>query len=268
MSAKNKSKSELNALFAVMREGSENSYYYSMTENKAVVAAFGGVGDDIHPSLSGKTSGFIASKAVCGGVKSWFEDSLQGDIKDYISRALSVCQKKSGNAGFGASMAMAICEEAERLNVKCLWAGEASCFMLNCDGLHLLTEGSGDVMGCDKDYTISEKSFLLDTPCVVVTAAKGVPSEFDSPYEFEYLLLDTMRRVNGTDEWAELMIKETEGTPDDITMSIAIYGGDSFQSVRKYFSERRDYIYRAFIEKSDSSEEKHTQYKENYNKYI
>ena len=70
---------ELNSIFSIseemVKDNGEDCFYYDVMDDRFIIAAFdgcGGSGSKKYQNYSGKTGAYIASRAVCGGVKTWF----------------------------------------------------------------------------------------------------------------------------------------------------------------------------------------------------
>ena len=100
-------KMELNSIFSVadeMKPGNgEDCLYYEAIENGFIIAAFdglGGAGSRKYENYSGKTGAYIASRSICGAVKSWYLNSnVPTDLSDYLHRALSTCEMYGDKSG-------------------------------------------------------------------------------------------------------------------------------------------------------------------------
>ncbi len=302
MSANNKTKSGLSAIFSVNGEmvanNGEDSFYYGVDQTRAIVAAFdgcGGIGSRRYANFSGKTGAYVASRAVCGGVKNWFEAKSQDTIKSYMERALNVCSKYAdkegrlmGSLGKSFPTTAAIIESegsADKVTCKCYWAGDSRCYMLDEMGLHQLSlddiDGedafsniSGDgvltnVINASSGFEIHEKRLVFKKPCILIAASDGCFGYLNSPMEFEYMLLDTLMRSASPDAWKQTLDSEIRSyTGDDYTLCVSVYAQDNFQKLKKSLEKRRDTVYREYIAPDGNSEEKWNTYKNAYSMYL
>ena len=277
-------------------ENGEDSYYYSLDEKKSVVAVLdgcGGIGSRRYNNFSGKTGAYVASRAVCGGVKAWFEET-QGDLqklREYIERALRVCDKFADKEGrlvgslgksFPTTLALALADED---TVTCVWAGDSRCYMLDCDGLHQLTED--DVSGEDALSNISNDGvltnvicsageFVLNTitvkinkPCIIFSATDGCFGYLKSPMAFEYLLTSTLMQSENLLQWRKnikLEIGEVAG--DDYTLCALLFGFESFNDLKACLKKRNSTVLNEYIDTEKSVEECWAQYRDDYCGYM
>ncbi len=302
MSAKIKTKSGLSAIFSVNGEmvanNGEDSFYYGVDQTRAIVAAFdgcGGIGSRRYANFSGKTGAYVASRAVCGGVKNWFEAKSQDTIKSYMERALKVCSKHAdkegrlmGSLGKSFPTTAAIIESegnADKVTCKCYWAGDSRCYMLDEMGLHQLSlddiDGedafsniSGDgvltnVINASTGFEIHEKRLVFKKPCILIAASDGCFGYLNSPMEFEYMLLDTLMRSASPGVWKQTLDSEIRSyTGDDYTLCVSVYAQDNFQKLKKSLEKRHGAVYREYIAAEGNSEDKWNKYKDAYSMYL
>lgn len=289
----------LSLIFCVekeMRPGNgEDSYYFAATDKRSIVAAFdgcGGIGSRHYKNYSDKTGAYVASRAVCGGVKAWFENGAEIEkIDENVKRALGVCNKFADKAGrlvgsLGKSFPTTAAIISINNNVAtCIWAGDSRCYILDCDGLHQLTED--DVSGEDalsnisndgvltnvisggSAFVLHKKNIIIDKPCMLFTATDGCFGYLNSPMEFEYLLTSTLMESECADHWKKLLADNfSEFTGDDYTLCAALYGFADFQSIKQYFYRRNEYVRDTYIASDASVNEKWEQYKAAYSAYL
>ena len=302
MSTKVKTKSGLSAIFAVngemVKDNGEDSFYYGVDANRTIVAAFdgcGGIGSRRYGNFSGKTGAYVASRAVCGGVKAWFEARDDQPVKAYIERALKVCGKYAdkegrlmGSLGKSFPTTAAIIETVGNTDAvvsKCYWAGDSRCYMLDDLGLHQLSlddiDGedafsniSGDgvltnVINASTGFEIHEKRLCFKRPCVLIAASDGCFGYLNSPLDFEYMLLDTLMKASSPGDWKKKLDTEIRGyTGDDYTLCVAVYAQDSFQKFKKSMGNRYENLYREYIATDESAEDKWSRYKNAYSMYL
>lgn len=302
MSTNTKTKTGLSAIFCVNGEmvanNGEDSFFYGVDQNRAIVAAFdgcGGIGSRRYENFSGKTGAYVASRAVCGGVKNWFESKSQDTIKSYIERALKVCSAHAdkegrlmGSLGKSFPTTAAIIESvgsADSVTCKCYWAGDSRCYMLDEMGLHQLSlddiDGedafsniSGDgvltnVVNATSEFEIHEKRLVFKKPCILITASDGCFGYLNSPMEFEYMLLDTLMRSESLQAWKHMLDSEIRSyTGDDYTLCVSVYAQDNFEKLKKSFGSRHGTIYSEYIAVDGNSEEKWNKYKNAYSMYM
>lgn len=267
-----------------IRDNGEDSFYYAINEAAAVAAVFdgcGGAGAKRYDRLRDKTGAYVASRAVGGALKSWFLDSCSnvgnldfGELKSRILQHLRICGrfdsgglKLKGNMTkeFPTTMAAAVCySRAQQIEADILWAGDSRGYLLNEDGLFLLTKD--DVAGVDlyedfscdgvmnnvislsKDFDIHVKHIALTKPGIVFAATDGCFGYFPTPMEFEFALLETMLKASGAREW-EALLKQLLGeyASDDYTIGALAFGFGTYDQMKKCFVNRANYLYEHFI---------------------
>jgi len=298
-----KSELRLNSIFAIAKEmipdNGEDSYYYDTAENSIIVAAFdgcGGSGAKKYANYSGKTGAYVASRAVCGTVKEWFERSkADEEIADYIDIGLRICShyadKRSrmlGSLGkaFPTTAAIIKAEGAnDKLNVTCYWAGDSRCYMLNSSGLHQLSVDDLDVadamsnltddgvmtnvINASTPYQIRCKRYKFDFPCILLSSTDGCFGYLTSPMAFEHLITDSLVNSASITDWIEAMdarIGEVAG--DDYTMSVAVIGYEDFDDIKANFADRNSFVGEKYTTPEADPNELWELYKKEYNRYI
>ena len=293
----------LNFMFNVAAEmipgHGEDSYYSDCRDNEFVVCAFdgcGGAGSKKYANLSGRTGAYIASRAICGSVMAWYESSGEiSELRNYVDRALDICRKAGGTSGrLMGSLGKAFpttaailrgCAARNHLKTECCWAGDSRCYILDMNGLHQLTEDDIDgqdamsnlrsdgvmtnVINASTNFELHTKHLLFDHPCVLLSATDGCFGYLESPMEFEYLLVDSLERAVSPEMWINNLherFKEVSG--DDYTLSVAVCGFNSFDNLKRYMSERRDYVYGRYINTGADSDILWTEYKQEYSAYL
>ncbi len=290
----------LDAIFCVEKEikpnNGEDSYYYSVRNGSAIVSVFdgcGGIGSKRYNNYSGKTGAYVASRAVCGAVKAWYDaDDSADNISGYIKNSLNICEAHAdkeesrfiGSLGKSFPTTAAVIkavEEGKKLRVTCMWAGDSRCYALNAAGLHQLSED--DVSGEDAlsnlsndgvltnfisasvPFEIHKKEFVIDMPCILFTATDGCFGYMGTPMEFEYLVTNLLMHSGSLSEWKTAMYENIGNfAGDDYTMSVAIFGYGDYSSIQAAFDARNKYVYNTFISSDLNADEKWEIYKNGY----
>ena len=298
-----KAKQELNLIFAVAEEmvqnKGEDSFYYNVADENFIIASFdgcGGSGSKKYENYSGKTGAYVASRAVCGGVKEWFYQSNKGEeIVEYIQKSLSVLKKYADKAGrimgslkkdFPTTAAIITGHSNQgRLEATCFWAGDSRCYQLDSDGLHQLTEDDLDgqdamtnltndgvmtnVINASTSFDIHSKKLVFDKPSILLTATDGCFGYLNSPMEFEYLLTDTLSKSKNPLEWKMALNERMhEVTGDDYTLCVAAYGFGNFEEIKKCFAERNIHVAEKYINSQYEPSNLWNIYKKEYSKYL
>jgi len=296
-------KMELNSVFSVadeMKPGNgEDCLYYEASKNNFIIAAFdglGGAGSRKYANYSGKTGAYISSRAVCGAVKSWYNESnTPEDLSAYLHKALTTCEKYADKTGrilgslgksFPTTVAMLTGSIAKNLlDITCYWAGDSRCYMLDSDGLHQLTEDDLDdedamsnltndgimtnVVSASSEFDIHIKKLSITKPCILVSCTDGCFGYLHSPMEFEFLLTNSLTKAESIYEW-KVKLNEIfqEIAGDDYTLCVAICGFKDFNSIKKYFISRNVEIYTKYIDTDTDPNTLWDEYKPNYSIYL
>ncbi len=298
-----KANQPLNALFYVAEEmipnNGEDCYYHDTRENAFIIASFdgcGGSGSKKYANYSDKTGAYVASRAVCGGVKAWFEQSRNGsELTGYIQNALAVCKKYADRTGrimgslnksFPTTAAILMGEASQKgMLATCFWAGDSRCYMLDANGLHQLSaddlEGQDAMSNLTSDgvmtnvingstpFEIHQKTFSIQHPCILLTATDGCFGYLKSPMEFEHMLLDTLLRANNLLEWkVALNDRMYQVAGDDYTLCVAISGFRDFDGIRRNFLKRAQVLTKDFLNPQYKESVLWERYKQSYSIYL
>lgn len=170
-----------------MAEGKgEDSFYSALSKHSAIAAVFdgcGGMGSRRYSNYAGHTGAYMASRAACSALRSWYSESVGGssgssgavsaeDLAEEMRSALSVCMQYRGETSrilgsmvrdFPTTAAIALVQETEEgpedtLRVHCFWAGDSRVYFLDSLGLAQLTED--DLHGQDAMSNLHEDAAL------------------------------------------------------------------------------------------------------------
>lgn len=298
-----KANSLLNSIFCVAEEKvpdhGEDCYYYESKNDSFVIASFdgcGGSGSKKYANYSGKTGAYVASRAVCGGVKSWFCDGGEDSkLREYVDKALYVCTGYADSVGrMLGSLGKAFPTTASiiksdlckgKMEITLFWAGDSRCYMLDTDGLHQLTEDDLDgqdamsnltndgvmtnVINASTGFEIHSKKLTVEHPCLLITATDGCFGYLGSPMEFEYMLTNSLEGSQNILAWKKTLyqsMKEVSG--DDYTLCVALCGFSDFEDVKSTFAERNRFVYDEYINSQKDVHDMWNIYKEKYSLYL
>ena len=294
-----KANQQLNSLFCVAREmipdHGEDCFYYEAEGNDFIIASFdgcGGSGSKKYENYSGKTGAYIASRAVCGGVKSWFDESRDGGkMLDYIGKALEVCNNYADKSGrimgslgkaFPTTAAIVTGELSKNgINMSCFWAGDSRCYLLDANGLHQLTQDDIDgqdamsnllndgvmtnVISASSPFELHSKSMTLNYPCILLTATDGCFGYLKSPMEFEFLLIEALVNSKNPYEWHTALYDKMQSVAgDDFTLCAAVLGYKDFNNIKKRFLNRYIYMSGTYIDTKEDVLDLWEKYKKDY----
>ena len=298
-----KNNNSLNAVFSVAGEmktnNGEDSYLFDVAGNEFIIAAFdglGGAGAKRYMNYSEKTGAYIASRAVCGGVMSWFQHSRKDkEFENYISDVLNICSKYADPAGrimgsLGKSFptTAAVVKGSlggDGVNVTCYWAGDSRCYLIDANGLHQLTEDDLDgqdamsnlsndgvmtnTISASSPYVIHRKELNVSYPCILLTATDGCFGYLRSPMEFENLLTDSLVNSKNLKQWQqEIENRILAVTGDDYTLCVAVCGFNDYESIVEYIKNRNSYVFEKYVKCVTEPAILWEQYKKNYSKYL
>lgn len=194
-------------------------------------------------------------------------------LKEHITGKLSEVKEKLSKSEMesGISLPTAVSITATMSAGKftlcnCVWAGNSRSYMIDDQGLCQLTVDDTDVDSGDAFLDMRKKSritnfaggnvsFLLRSgftvlarPSILVNASADCFSHFRTPMDFENVVLETMAEAQSPSRWmARLGEKMKKVSGGDFTMTIACYGFEDFDDMKKYYSMRlirlqNDYI--------------------------
>ncbi len=281
-----KSSQKLSSIFCVAKEmipgHGEDSFYYDSSEDGFVVASFdgcGGSGSKKYENFSGKTGAYIASRAVSGGVKAWFEQSKSDEtLVNYVTQSINICKNYSDKKGrvmgsLGKDFPTTACIIKGALgrngvSATCFWAGDSRCYMLDNAGLHQLTQDDLDgqdamsnllndgvmtnVISASSPFELHSKEMFFNYPCLLITATDGCFGYLASPMAFEQLLLDSLLNAKNPYEWRKALYDNmNEVAGDDFTLCVAACGFKDFNSIKKYYEKRRKALEQFISPESD-----------------
>jgi len=294
---------EINSIFSVaeemVKDNGEDCYYYDMNDNSFIIASLdgcGGSGSKKYENYSGKTGAYIASRAVCGGIKAWFcESNKDSELPKYIHSALSVCKQYADKAGrimgslgkaFPTTAAVITGKmSSNKVEATCYWAGDSRCYMLDSDGLHQLTADDLDgqdamsnlindgvmtnVINASTSFEIHNKKLSFKSPCILLTATDGCFGYLNSPMEFEHLLTNSLIGAKSIQEWKIALNEQMHAvTGDDYTLCVAICGFNDFEEIQKTFVKRNVFVTDKYINNTSDVNAMWEIYKKDYSIYL
>lgn len=293
----------LSCLFVVAEEmvagHGEDSYYYAATEDRFIAAAFdgcGGSGSKKYENYSKQTGAYVASRAVSGGVKTWFDSGKkENEMQSYVQASLDVLQKYADAGGrvFGSlgkafpTTAAIVSGNISKRNTEITlsWAGDSRCYLLNANGLHQLTSDDLDdedamsnlyndgimtnVINASTPFTLHQLSFRLNEPGILIAATDGCFGYLKSPMEFENLLVDSLVRAENLQSWKkDLNDRIHSVTGDDYTLTVAAIGYASFLEMQRSLLARHKILNQQYLIPDYDANVLWQQYKQEYSRYL
>ncbi|MBE7012414.1 MAG: hypothetical protein E7415_07050 [Ruminococcaceae bacterium] len=293
----------LSSIFAIAKEmipnHGEDSFYYRADGDSFILASMdgcGGSGSKKYENYSGKTGAYIASRAICGGIMAWFDESGNKDeISDYVNNALNVCKKYADKSGrimgsLGKAFPTTIAAltgnfKKDCIETTCYWAGDSRCYALDSAGLHQLTADDLDgqdamsnltndgaitnVVNASTPFEIHTKVISIKQPCFLFTATDGCFGYLKSPMEFEYIILESLMKSNNISEWKSCLdgyFRDVAG--DDYTFCIAACGFDDFKHLKTSFIQRFSFLNNEYINNTGDVNTLWNVYSKDYSIYL
>jgi serine/threonine protein phosphatase PrpC len=116
---------------------------------------------------------------------------------------------------------------------------------LNYDPLENLSKDSPlkNIISSEGDFELHFDTAVVNPPCIIFSATDGCYGYFNSPMEFEWILLDTMSRADNVEQWQQ-NLKSSIGkvSGDDYSMVLLGLEFSSFSNMKNQFEERKKTI--------------------------
>ena len=210
-----------------------------------------------------RTSAFWASRIALARFAFFVRDvkDLQDEAFAYVSDGLKHVAKELdlkapliGSKTLLPTTLVAISvlnSDKKHFDAEVCWAGDSRAYVMSKDGLKQLTIDDEDDSGAitnlftakeDFETKMHLRNYSLAQPCALFTCSDGL---FDnlSDLDFEYLLLELMDEANSIDEYKEKVREFYHAhKSDDCTMAFMAFGFDSYQNMKDYYQERREYV--------------------------
>ena len=254
----------------------------------------GGLGARKYEHYNMNSGAYIASRAVSAAVLRWFYvfsnqngkldskklDQISSEMRSTIKSALSMYKEAqvSGLKSTGmsrefpttASVVM-FAVNGKRIDTAFFWAGDSRGYILNSEGLAQITTddlaGNEDafenlssdarlenVVAADGKFRINHKIISLVPPFIAITATDGCFGYFQTPMEFEFMLLETLLISKNADEWKKRMHHEMSNVAgDDFSLGIAVFGYGDFKNLKKDYQKRHDFLKGKYIARIPSA---------------
>lgn len=276
----------------------EDSYSYMYTEKKGFIGVFdgcGGIGGKRYEKFDFHTGAYLASRVAALATHEWWSQYNTSELtimplKENINEKLQILKKLGetvpgqivlkgslSSKSFPTTASIVIYDFSEKPSCTFLWAGDSRGYILDRDGLCQVTKDDidsngdaysnieGDARLCNlicvgKEFELHKKEISLSVPCVLISSTDGCFSYFQTPMEFEYLLLSTLMFSNNIYEWETKMKNYLhKQASDDYTMAVLICGFHKFKEIKLYFKNRfqrlkNDYINPLFTARITNSD--------------
>ena len=265
----------------------EDSYYCARTFNSAIMGVFdgcGGLGSRAYESFKGRTSAYIASRAVSGAVHDWYHNNydktwvnskkLVTDINLYIKKAFEICKEYAVEnirirgtmvRDFPTTMAMVYAENSkEGIIAHIIWAGDSRVYLMDENGLAQLTVDDTDVkdafenissdgvlnnlLSSDGKYKIHCRSICVQNPFIIFAATDGCFNYIPTPMEFEYLILKTMVTSQNPEKYRRRLKESFEAfAGDDFSFGFMSFQYGDFDNTRKAYEKRVRHLEEVYV---------------------
>ena len=293
-------------------DNGEDSFSLCIGKNSAYSGVFdgcGGSGFRLCRGFSKKTEAYMASRFASGAMYDWFQ--VFGDssdfssinkaksIKEYLDKGFSLSSKyNSQSAKIGGSLVRdfpttaAIAILSENIVLDALWAGDSRIYLLDWSGLAQVSVDDVDeidaynnlfddsvmnnVLSADGKYVLNHKKINLTGPSLVITATDGCFGYFQSPMEFEFILLDSLMSADSIQKYKINLKNYIERvTGDDYSLGMIALNYGSFKKLQSTLQERYDSLKRDYINAINENINDESirfnlwkKYKPNYEKYF
>ncbi len=248
----------------------------------------GGIGSRRYDNFGNKTGAYLASHITADLFLDEFNMFFQNNeqltantfskfcetIKNKLTVILSNLDKESKKTLIKGSLsknfpttmsAILFNHSKDNIFAYFTWAGDSRGFLLLPTGLMQITKddiyGGEDALsnissdGNLSNYISAEGNFyynkkIIKCPkkAVLITATDGCFGYFSSPMEFEYMILDTLKKSSSVKEWRKLLNQQfLEYAGDDFTMVVSVLGFGSFKKLKRYFLKRHTQLYKKYI---------------------
>lgn len=266
----------------------EDFFLFEVDQNRLIMGVFdgcGGSGAKIYPAFDGRTGAKVASRALAGAVKLWFQEYMQKNrseetLKMITDKMLKTCKERgsSGSALLGSlnrefpSTIVFFTAVGEENRVDFYWCGDSRGYILDQDGLHQATVDDvtitdamknlredapmTNVASASRPYEIHRKQVPLSKPAAVLTATDGCFGYLPSPVEFERLLLETLKEAEDMKTWKELLKEQIFNVSgDDFSMTLWTGSYSDFQTMKESLLGRLDHLNKVYPPAGNLTEE-------------
>ena len=252
----------------------------------------GGIGSRKYSEYDNKSGAYIAARAASGVTMEWFQqicidkgsvvgndaDELKEKLKNRLRCKLDGLETGTGSSALRGSLSKSFPTTASLILFEVrgksicssfIWAGDSRGFVLSSDGLCQITrddiEGNGDALtnlstdskltnlvSANEDFLLHSRTVSCDTPAVFITATDGCFGYFQTPMEFEFMLLESLKYAKSIEQWKNnLESNIRKFTADDYTIGIAVCGYNKFKNLKKTFASRYAFLNDNYISKLD-----------------
>lgn len=151
--------------------------------------------------------------------------------------------------------------------IRCVffWAGDSRGYLFTVKGLRQMTKDDLQVNSDDddfaadgvlsnfvnqqKDFVIHSRETFVDSPMIALTVTDGCYAYYETPMDFEGILLETLMEARSLLEWEQLLSERIgHVASDDYTLQMAIVGHGTFQALKNAYRPRMNDYRRLYSE--------------------
>ncbi len=266
----------------------EDSYSYYCNDQKGFVGIFdgcGGTGGKSYNAYGGYTGAYIASRVMAATTIEWWKASTfstlsEKELKETVFKRLKLLKENDNASGetnmlkgslskksFPTTAVIVGFDFSSNPVCRFLWAGDSRGYVLDKQGLSQVTKDDVDgdvdafsnlesdarvtnVVNADQDFFFHKKDIHLKDPSIVFAATDGCFSYYETPMEFEHLMLSTLFETNSIFAWEKklntLLKKQAS---DDYTLGIIVCGFKRFKDIKAYFASRYETLQSEYMDK-------------------
>jgi len=271
--------------------GEDSEPLLIQNKNNGVLGVFdglGGSGAGVYENEKGRYTGaYIASRLAKQICKDYFnstsnfeniESELKEKLKNGLDSKLKEYPKSTSNLKssiiriFPTTLSIITYILIDNdLCIDSYWAGDSRNFYLNENGLTQISKddleisqdplenlrNDAPISNCicqDRDFNIHQYHTKVKIPCILISATDGCFGYYQTPMNFEMLLLETLLSSANEIEWKENIIRTLIPiSGDDFSLSLTMLGL-SFDNWKEEMKKRRNYLFKNIISIIDNSE--------------
>ncbi|PTT69217.1 hypothetical protein DBR22_04405 [Arthrobacter sp. HMWF013] len=258
-----------------------------------VFDGMGGAGAQMIETPEGlRSAAHVASRHAVGLTADWIRSSAEmaakeaaQDLHDFLKAGLDSKQRELAPVESRirsrlirklptTAAILQICDhQAGTYELRAFWAGDSRVFALTpSHGLLQLTvdhlKGGPDpyenlssdapmsnCLEADEEFFIEEALLRLEEPFIAIAATDGCFGYFNTPMEFEELLVESVYEAQDFNAWRDILIEKIcKATGDDASMAFVVVGLSSIDEFKAAMQEGRLRLYDNFMSKLNTIE--------------
>ncbi len=241
----------------------------------AVADGLGGAGARTVSTSTGEaTAARVASQLTIEELAAWWAQTNDAPRSDYLDLKRSIAgilrhqlrdQADAGVVGtlvreYPTTLAAAtVTRTGSTAHVSVIWAGDSRVYLLNDQGLQLLTtdQVSGDtdelaqmyadpqmtnMISADRPFNLQVAETTLQDPFLLLTATDGCFGYLPSPAHLEAVLLEELQAADSESDWARKLTRCFNGVAGDDTSFAAMLFGGTFGGLQRGVRDRAEQV--------------------------